>query len=432
MPGPKAPQRATKAREPTPAQILAENRVRAQRMAREVGVARVRRLLQRAEAELRGKLSAVGSTKEDDEPFTIMRLRATLAQVRDVVSSLKHGMKGELVRTGKETAEAESAELLEYLNRAEKRFKGISTQALGLDQARVVDRAVAGAESSVLRRIETDPNHRGNPGVLDRYGGNVIQNFEETLQMRLVTRAPWADVREQITRSSPFLRQAPAHWAERITRTEVMHANNTAALETIKAADEELDGMCKILSCTFDGRTGADSVAVHGQIRRVSEPFESWNGSFQAPPDRPNDRASVVPHREGWPIPAGLAWKSAGDIAAAWAREGRKGSPPGRPKMTTVDLKKFQPWAAPADEPKPEPQPEPEPQPTPAAPVGRSPIPGISLVDAKRMAADARRRAEEEPVEMQAAEAAPPGVPIPPPPRARRPSAREMRNRALD
>jgi hypothetical protein len=323
---------------PTPAEILERNRAKARQMAERVGVDRVRALLRRAQSDLSKRIEAVRAGDEDR--FTAVQLHVTMAQVKDVLASLKKGMRTSIVEHGKEAASESARGTLAFIEAAEKKFRGIN-QSLGLDQARVVDRAVAGTESSILARIEADPSHRGHPGVLDRYESNTIRNFEEALQTRLVTRAPWPEVRDQLTKASPFLQGAPAHWAERIARTESMHASNRAGWETIKQADDELGDMCKILSCVDDNRTGADSLACHGQIRRPNEPFESWNGSFMHPPDRPNDRAVPVPHRVSWPIPAGLKPKSDGEVAARWAAEGRKGSPPPRPTMTTIPLKDF-------------------------------------------------------------------------------------------
>ena len=56
------------------------------------------------------------------------------------------------------------------------------------------------------------------------------------------------------------------------------------------------------------------------------------------PPNRPNDREVFVPHAMSWPVPEAFKWRSDGEVSARWALEGRKGSPPPRPRMTTVAL----------------------------------------------------------------------------------------------
>ena len=178
-------------------------------------------------------------------------------------------------------------------------------------------------------------------GVLARYGAATIQSFEDVLRNGMLTGKPWGDVREELVSKSPFLQGAPRSWAERILRTETMGAYNRAGWEAIRAADDDLGDMVKILSATFDNRTAWDSYQVHGQIRRVDEAF-AWNGGlYQAPPNRPNDREVVVPHRISWPLPPDLAWRSDAEVIAAWKRDRRLGSPPARPQMTTVPLDRF-------------------------------------------------------------------------------------------
>jgi len=204
--------------------------------------------------------------------------------------------------------------------------------------------------ATVLRRLASSGTpaagadaipHPARAGILERYGLRTVGHFEEILQRGLIARAPWQDVVDEIASASPFLRGAPAFWAERIVRTETAGIYNRAGWEAIRSANEESGDFLKILSATFDDRTAADSYAVHGQIRRPDEPFESWYGLYHHPPNRPNDREVVVPHRMAWPIPPYLAWRSDREIAARWALEGRKGRPPPRPKMTTVPLSRI-------------------------------------------------------------------------------------------
>lgn len=322
----------------TPVELLRENRRRAQRAAEQVGIARVRKLLLRAKRDLDRRVAeAEGLRGPGKDSFTAARARLVLAQVEHVLATLKPAMRDLVVEGAGEQAGARAREVIAYVTVQERRFRGISAP-LGIDQALVLDSAKRGAESTVLRRILSDPRHPGRPGVLDRYGTQTVSNFEETLQQRALTGKPWGEVREELTKASPFLQGAPAHWAERIVRTEAMAASNAANLEAIGAADRQLGGMLKILSATFDSRTAADSYAVHGQIRRVAEAFDTWQGPVMAPPARPNDREIPVPHRIGWPLPASLKPRSDAEVAARWRAEGRKGSPPPRPRLSTVDL----------------------------------------------------------------------------------------------
>lgn len=88
----------------------------------------------------------------------------------------------------------------------------------------------------------------------------------------------------------------PKWKAERIARTEhsfAFHAREMA--DFIEVNDGDLGAWRKQLIATFDPRTGADSVSVHEQVRRIGQPFEDNEGRvYQHPPNRPHDREVLV------------------------------------------------------------------------------------------------------------------------------------------
>jgi len=171
----------------------------------------------------------------------------------------------------------------------------------------------------------------------------VVSRFEATMQSALLTNQPWAETRQALIGDSEWLQQAPLSWAERICRVEAMAALNRAGHECMRQAEEELGPMLRILCAIFDDRTAADSYAVHGQVRRMDEPFDTWTGLCMVPPARPNDRECVVPHMQDWPLPPELIPRSDDEVAQRWAEQtrskkhpgGRPGMPP-RPLMSTV------------------------------------------------------------------------------------------------
>lgn len=332
-------------------EVVARNRREAIDLSTRAGRGHLRELLARAEQDLVARIHrAEGLRGPGKDSFTAAQLRTTLAQVRDVTHVATRRMRTLLVGQAGTAADAAAGQLVDYLGRADRAFRGLGRQPLQLREAAVLDAAREGAQSSLLRRLassgepvagaEGEP-HRAKRGILERYGVETVGRFEEVLQRGLVTRKPWADVRAELVESSPFLQQAPAFWAERICRSEVISSFNRAGWEGMKEANKQLGDMVKVLSETFDERTAADSYAVHGQIRRNEEPFDSWYGQMMHPPARPNDRAIVTPHRMSWPIPEYLKPRSDGDVLARWHYEGRKGTPPPRPKLTTVPYSSF-------------------------------------------------------------------------------------------
>ena len=326
-----------------PLDVLALTRREAVRFSTQVGPARLRVVLRKAQQDLERRLrDATGLRGPGEDSFTAGQLRAVLTHVRDVLKLVKSGIGQVSLDVGDATARATAKGSIRYLEAVEKQFAGLGRAPIAIDQARVLDRAASGARSSILHRILTDPDHPGQPGVLDRYGDAVVQNFEEALQTGVLTQKPWSEVRQDLVAQSPFLQAAPAHWATRIVRTELMGAANVANWNAMQEMDAQLGGgTCRILCATFDGRTASDSYAVHGQVRRMNEPFESWFGAYMTPPGRPNDREVVCPHRIEWPIPSELRQLPDSAVVARWVQEGRKGSPPPRPKMTTIPLDQF-------------------------------------------------------------------------------------------
>jgi hypothetical protein len=324
-------------------EVLATNRGYALGYLQAAGERRTRELLKSAAEDLAKRLKQAESLKgPGKDSFTAVQLRATLAQVQQVTRDLQRGLKGVLLDQGPVAAEKGADASAKYLVAADKSFRGVGQQPLALRTAAMLEAARGGSAGSILRRIMGDPDHPAQSGVLKRYGAATVLHFERELQKGVLAKKSRAQMADDLTERSPFLQGAPRHWAERIVRTEGAFAANRGQLEGMKSASKQLGGdMVKIISGVFDDRTGADSFAVHGQIRRLEEPFETWFGLVDHPPDRPNDRAVVVPHRLVWPLPPYLAWKDAGQILKRWVAEGRKGAPPDRPLMTTIPLSKF-------------------------------------------------------------------------------------------
>ena len=209
---------------PRPLDVLALTRREAVRFSTQVGPARLRVVLRKAQQDLERRLRGPGS-----DSFTAGQLRAVLTHVRDVLKLVKTGIGQVSLDVGDATARATAKGSIRYLEAVEKQFAGLGRAPIAIDQARVLDRAATGARSSILHRILTDPDHPGRPGVLDRYGDAVVENFEQELQTGVLTQKPWSEVRQDLVAQSPFLQAAPAHWATRIVRTELMGAANVAS-----------------------------------------------------------------------------------------------------------------------------------------------------------------------------------------------------------
>lgn len=330
---------------------LAQNKRAAFDLVQKIGVNKTRKMLQEAESDLVQRLRALNFNMKGT--FTETQLKATLAQVQEVMRTLTGGMQSTLLDAGDTAAEKGTEGVIRYLTTMDAKFRGTATQPLALNEAKMFERAVQGARSSMLHRLVSRGTEKQLPedegatlapkqGILSRYTAETIHGFEGILRNGMIARKSFIDMRKELIESSQFLQGKPVYWAERIMRTETVNALNKGSWEATRESDEQLGDMVKILSATFDHRTAADSYAVHGEIRRTDEAFQTWEGFMQHPPARPNDREIIVPHRVSWPLPPYLAWKTDGQILERWTKvDGRKGKPPARPIMTTVPVNSF-------------------------------------------------------------------------------------------
>lgn len=333
-----------------PAEVLRRTRAEAMRYATQSGQKRLRRLLEDAHRDLTRRLrQARGLKGPGKESFTIAQMEMTLRQIKSVIADLNREMKNVITGEAKSVASNAAGDAIEFMRRAERKYHGIGA-VLPIKEARMMDRVAQRTNASVLRRLSMSQQGFEDPrkarkvekGILERYGENVVGKFEEALRLGVATRKPWAEMRSDIVAESAFLQQAPASWAERIVRTELMAAHNRASWESSREAQTELGDMVKILSATFDNRTGWDSYGVHGQIRRPDEAFQDYAGRlYMHPPNRPNDREVVVPHRISWPIPASLKPLPHSRVVARYFQQRKSGSPGTRPVMSTVPLEQF-------------------------------------------------------------------------------------------
>lgn len=321
-----------------PRDVLAIDQDQLKQVRERMGDKELRKMLSDAQRDLEERISAIHPNSQGG--FGDTQMRATLEQVKAIQRKLGGGIFNMIKDAAHRISDASVDNTLRYLKVADNAYRGVGTSPLALNEAGLFTRARQGVMASLLHRFtdSTAPDGSRKAGILTRYGAAGVMNFEDILRRGMVTKQPWLAMRQQITDSSTFLKGAPAHWAERIVRTEVAGAHNRASWESNREAEAQLGDMLKILSATFDNRTSADSYAVHGQCRRPNEPFDTWEGKHQHPPARPNDREIIVPHRIRWDWPKYLTPKSNAEVSARWREEGRKKAHPPRPKMTTVKI----------------------------------------------------------------------------------------------
>lgn len=137
---------------------------------------------------------------------------------------------------------------------------------------------------------------------------SMATRLENHLTSAVLGNAPFRETVQRIAGKQGLLEQE--RWkAERILNTETSYAHNSTKQETLTRV-EEASGVLlfKRLIETIDDRTGDDSFIIHGQVVRAGFPFSwkhrvggSWvTDTYMFPPNRPLDRAVVIPWRQEW------------------------------------------------------------------------------------------------------------------------------------
>lgn len=221
------------------------------------------------------------------------------------------------------------------LGSMEAAYSGISSP-LRIGSALVMENALAPTRSSLLQRSATS---------VDRYGGQMIREFERTVQTGLVMGASQDEmVRALVGKGGPTglvsmravelpdgtvkrlrLEHIPEglfrrhkFWAERIIRTEVAYAQNAGNHSAMLEARKDFPDLQRKILAMQDDRTAADSKGVHGQIRDLDKPFMDGAGRvYMHPPARPNDREVMIPWRAHYEEDSTTALESPSAIADA-------------------------------------------------------------------------------------------------------------------
>jgi len=295
-------------------EALAEHRRRLARVADRRALPRLKRLYDEAHdalaRALRTRLRAgLGDT------FTTHQQRIVLAQLRLGQRGLAAGMAGELADVTSEASVDSVRALARGIARLEKHFTGAEVTV-------PIDSAWKLRELVTKRRASLDTMHRRS---MARWGARLFTKVHEQTSLALAMEKTTAQAIEMIPEA------AAAEWwqGERIVRTETSWAINSTNADGIKEAADVLPDIKKRWSehvdddtlQPLDDRVAPDSLAMHGQVVDADGEFRfpdadpgevgekeaarlSAAGPWFAPPNRPNDRATIQPWRREWGISA--------------------------------------------------------------------------------------------------------------------------------
>ena len=287
---------------------LVGHRARLNRLLDRRAIAPMKRLYDEAAAVMTKRLrQTIGRIPGS---FTEHQHRLALAQLKQGQAVISHRLAGELGDITLEAQRESLRGLTADLAHLERTFTGAEI-TLPVEEAARFAGVIDKRRTSLLKM------HRES---MARYGARAVGDMEDTLSLSLITGESPGQAIERIQEV------IDGEWwqAERIVRTETAWAYNATHRDGMVEAAEELDDLMMQWNeyvgpagDPLDDRVGVDSLAMHGQVTEVDGEFtmpekapdgtpvsESLAGaSWEFPPNRPNDRAVVVPWRKDWGVP---------------------------------------------------------------------------------------------------------------------------------
>ena len=245
---------------------------------------RLQRLYIRARNSLRQRLAFT-----PQGTFTEAQITTTLAELEQVLANLKETTRSEILLGAQMTTEQAQEDLIREANKFRQDFQGIS-QPIPV--------------SILLESLNPD-NFLINQYAtsLEAYDQSLRAKIQRTLGQAVLERIPLNRVVSRLENDMA----TEEYRVLRIARTELHNMYNVAKMKGMLSLKEStIPKLKKTLIHPMDTRTGEDSkvLAAKNPIVDIDKPFKyNFNGDvriFMSPPDRPNDRAILVPYSSDW------------------------------------------------------------------------------------------------------------------------------------
>lgn len=234
--------------------------------------------------ELRDRLSV---TRGDT--FTSQQLRGALVQVEAALEAQGRALKTGISESSKVVTSKSIEHLLDEINTFDSEFTG-AVSPINLNAALITN----DVDNLLVSQYESS---------IDAYTAAQRSAISSELTRSAISHDSLGEV---MNRLSTYM--LGEEWRlQRLARTELHNAYGMGKLRGLtQTRDRFIPDLKKALFHPMDARTGADSKYLSriNPIVNIDEPFKyTWDGKkrvFMSPPDRPNDRAIIVPYREAW------------------------------------------------------------------------------------------------------------------------------------
>jgi hypothetical protein len=290
--------------------IVIDQQAQLAKLVKTAGIGPTRALYERMLDEVTRKLDVAAS-----ESFTAQQMRGLLAQIKLGLARVQ-GAIGDAVEGAADEVGIHAARtILTNAAKLERHFTGAIIPLPLLETARL--RGLVADQTSSLMRVHATS--------MARFGAQLVGRMEGELATSLSVGENHSQAIDRV------MKLGDLEWyrAERIVRTEMSFAANRSSRAAADEQAEELDGdlwsrWTEHVSddgMPYDDRVGVDSEAMHGQVAppdgMFTQPPSSPDGEdvgslagrqWACPPNRPNDRAVLVPWRAHWGVP-GWRWQ---------------------------------------------------------------------------------------------------------------------------
>jgi len=232
--------------------------------------------------ELKNRLLSAG-----DNTFTEARLKSTISQVEISIKLLEKELSKTISESSSYCYEQAVEDSVTEINKFEKDFAGVSSTIpidVILDSTEENNLLINNFASSIMA-----------------YNSDLRANIQNSLTQSLIQNKTYSQSVDDID----SILNTDLWKAHRIVRTEMHSIYNISKIDgMLSIRDKYIPDLKKMLIHPMDNRTAQDSkeLAKQNPIVDIEKPFvQVYNGKkyvFMAPPNRPNDRAILIPFRE--------------------------------------------------------------------------------------------------------------------------------------
>lgn len=224
-----------------------------------------------------------------DNTFTEAKLKSALLQVEDGLKRLQARARGDIQTAQADFTEQGASDSVKEVSSMERHFTGLS---VGLPMDAIIESVEP--DNFLFNQFDTS---------MLTYNQGLRNSFQNVLGQNLLQQKTWSQSvfdMEQVFDAQEWM-------LARIVRTELHNIYNVSKMKGFGNIQENyLPDLKKTMYHPMDSRTGEDSIAMSRQdmVVPIDEPFRfEWKGKkyvFICPPNRPNDRAILIPYRKSW------------------------------------------------------------------------------------------------------------------------------------